>query len=161
MSCYIGTYVRTCDMCIHTKIQCCKPTGELHVMETPAERWDKISMDFVTELPNAHGYDAIMNVVDSVGKMAHFLPMHTTVDAVGSANLYFCNVWKLHGLPHSIVSDRGSQFIAEFTRELYRLLSIELAASTAYHPQTDGQMERANQELEQYIWLFVSERQDN
>src|ERR1700733_1281847 len=161
MSRYIGTYVRTCDPCIRTKIQRHKPIGELHPMETPEERWDKISVDFVVELPNAHGYDAVMNVVDCVGKRAHFLPTHTTVDAVGSANLYFRDVWKHHGLPRSVVSDRGSQFVAEFTRELYRLLGIELATSTAYHPQTDGQTERANQELEQYIRLFVNERQDD
>lgn len=161
MSRYVGTYVRTCDPCIRTKIQRRKPTGELHPLETPEERWDKISVDFVVELPEAHGYDAIMNVVDSVGKRAHFLPTHTTVTAVGAANLYFRDIWKHHGLPRSVVSDRGPQFVAEFTRELYRLLGITLATSTAYHPQTDGQTERSNQELEQYIRLFVNERQDD
>jgi hypothetical protein len=161
MSRYIGTYVRTCDPCIRTKIQRQKPYGELHPLETPEERWDKISVDFVTELPDSHGYDAIMNVVDSVGKLAHFLPTHTTITAVGAANLYFRDVWKHHGLPRSVLSDRGSQFVAEFTRELYRLLGIKLATSSAYHPQTDGQTERSNQELEQYLRLFVSERQDD
>src|SRR5262245_24395962 len=161
MSRYIGTYVRTCDLCIRTKIQRQKPMGELHPLETPGERWDKISVDFITELPDAHGYDAIMNVVDSVGKRAHFLPTHTTITAEGAANLYFREIWKHHGLPRAVVSDRGSQFVAEFTRELYRLLDIRLATSTAYHPQTDGQTERANQELEQYIRLFVNERQDD
>src|SRR5262245_21091459 len=122
--------------------------GELHPLETPGERWDKISVDFITELPDAHGYDAIMNVVDSVGKRAHFLPTHTTITVEGAANLYFREIWKHHGLPRAVVSDRGSQFVAEFMRELYRLLDIRLATSTAYHPQTDGQTEQANQELE-------------
>ena len=89
MSCYIGTYVCTCDPCIRTKIQRQKPYGELHLLEMPEERWDKISVDFITELPDSHGYDAIMNIVDSVGKLAHFLPTHTTITAVGAANLYF------------------------------------------------------------------------
>ena len=115
MSRYIGNYVRGCDLCIRTKIQRRKPIGELHPMPTSNERWDKISVDFVVELPNAHGYDAVMNVVDYVGKRAHFLPTFTTIDAVGAANIYFREVWKHHGLPRSVVSDRGSQFVADFT----------------------------------------------
>src|SRR5262245_29201745 len=135
MSRYIGTYVRTCDLCIRTKIQCQKPMGELHPLETPGERWDKISVDFITELPDVHGYDAIMNVVDSVRKRAHFLPTHIPITAEGAANLYVRQIWKHHGLPRAVVSDRGSQFVTEFMWELYRLLDIRLATSTAYHPQ--------------------------
>jgi len=70
-------------------------------------------------------------------------------------------VWKLHGLPRSVRSDRGPQFITDFTRKLYRLLRIKLTMSTAYHPQTDGQTERVNQEMEQFLCLFMNERQDN
>ena len=102
-----------------------------------------------------------MNVVDSVSKRAHFIPTNTTITALGAARLYLNNVWKLHGLPNQVVSDRGPQFVAEFTRELYRMLGIKLAATTAYHPQADGQTERVNQELEQYLRLFVNQRQDD
>ena len=108
-------------------------------------------MDFFVELPDSHGYDAVMNVVDSVGKQAHFIPTNTTITALGAARLFLNNVWKLHGLPCSIVSDRGLQFVVEFTRELYRLLGIMLSMTTAYHPQADGQTECINQELEQYL----------
>jgi transposase InsO family protein len=118
-------------------------------------------VDFISELPDTHGHDAIMNVVDSVGKRAHFIPTNTTITALGAACLFLQNVWKLHGLPHSIVSDHGPQFIVEFTQELYRLLGITLSTTTAYHPQADGQMERVNQELEQYLRIFVNERQDD
>ena len=70
-------------------------------------------------------------------------------------------VWKLHGLPRSVRSDRGPQFVTDFTCKLYRLLRIKLAMSTAYHPQTDGQTEHVNQEMEQFLCLFMNEHQDN
>jgi hypothetical protein len=92
-----------------------------------------ISIDFIVELPESHGYDANMNIVDSVTKCAHFIPI-----AEGAAHLFLKEVWKHHGTPRVVVSDRGPQFIATFTRELYKLLGIKLAMSTAYHPQTDG-----------------------
>jgi len=118
-------------------------------------------VDFIVELLLSSGHDAVMTVVDSVSKRAYFIPMHTMVTAEGAAWLFLHQVWKLHGLPKCIVSDRGPQFVARFTRELYQLLGIKLASSTAWHPQTDGQTERVNQELDQYLQLFVNEWQDN
>jgi len=109
------------------------------------------------ELPESGGYDASMAVVDSVGKRTHFIKMVTTIMAARAANLYVRNVWKLHGLPCKVISDRGPHFVALFMKELYRLLGIEAASSTAYHPQTDGKTEQINQELEQYIRIFVGE----
>jgi hypothetical protein len=161
MSRYIDQYAKTCDLCLRTKIQRHHPIRELHPLPIPENRWDVISVDFIGELPDSHGHDVIMNVVDSVGKQAHFIPMNITIMALGAARLFLQNVWKLHGLPRSIVSDRGPQFVAEFTRELYRLLGITLSATTAYHPQADGQTEHVNQELEQYLRIFVNERQDD
>ena len=118
-------------------------------------------MDFVMELPLSSGCDVVMTVVDLVSKQAYFIPMHTTVTAEGAARLFLHQVWKLHGLPKCVVSDRGPQFIARFTRDLYQLLGIKLASSTAWHPQTDRQTECVNQELDQYLWLFVNEQQDD
>src|SRR5882757_11055189 len=161
MSRYIGQYMRTCDICLQTKIQQHRPTGELHLLSIPENRWDVLSMDFISELPNAHGHDAIMNVVDSVGKQAHFIATNTTITALGAARLFLHNVWRLHGLPHRIVSNWGPQFVAEFTRELYRLLGITLSTTTAYHPQVDRQTECVNQELEQYLQVFVNKCQDD
>jgi len=102
-----------------------------------------------------------MTVVDAVSKRVHFILMHTTVTAEGAARLFLYYVWKLHGLPKRVVSDRGPQFVALFTKKLYRLLGIQLSSSTAWHPQTDGQTERVNQELDQFLHLFVNERQDD
>jgi transposase InsO family protein len=118
-------------------------------------------VDFIVKLLDAHGYDAVMNVVDSVGKRAHFIPTNTTITALGATRLFLHNVWRLHRLPRRIVSDQGLKFVAEFTRELYRLLGITLSTTTAYHPQADRQTERVNQELEQYLRVFVNECQDD
>ena len=117
--------------------------------------------DFIVKLQDAHRYDVVMNVVDSVGKRAHFIPTNTMITALGAARLFLHNVWRLHGLLRRIVSNRGPQFVVEFTRELYRLLGITLSTTTAYHPQADGQTECVNQELEQYLQVFVNERQDD
>jgi len=161
MSRYIGQYVSTCDLCIRTKLIRQALVGELHPLQIPDSRWDMLSVDFVVELPFSSGHDAVMTVVDFVSKRAHFIPMHITVTAEGAARLFLHQVWKLHGLPKCIISDRRPQFVARFTRELYRLLGIKLASSTAWHLQTDGQTEHVNQELDQYLWLFVNERQDD
>jgi len=113
------------------------------------------------ELPSSSRHDAVMTVVDSVLKQVHFILMHTTVIVERAARLFLHQVWKLHGLPKCVVSDRGPQFVARFTKELYCLLGIKLASSTAWYPQTNRQMECMNQELDQYLWLFVNERQDD
>ena len=115
----------------------------------------------MVELPESSGHDAVMTVVDSVSKRVHFIPMHTTVTAEGVARLFLHHVWKLYGLPKRVVSDCGPQFVASFTKELYRLLDIRLSSSKAWHPQTDGQTKRINQELNQFLRLFVNEQQDD
>ena len=148
-------------MCLRTKAQRRKPFSELHPLPIPEERWDVVSVDFIMELLDAHGFNATMVVVDSVSKQGHFMPTHTTITALGAAQLYLQHVWKLHGLPRSTLSDRGSQFIAEFMHKLYCLLGITISSSTVYHPQSNSQTEHVNQELEQYICVFVNERQDN
>jgi hypothetical protein len=85
MSRYIGIYVKHCNLCNRTKVQCRRSFGELYPSETPEAPWDVISVNFIVELPESHGYDAIMNVVNSVTKRVHFIPMHTTITAEGAA----------------------------------------------------------------------------
>jgi len=136
---YIGQYVKTCD-----PVSGLRSATLSNWRAPPAPNSGELlgchQCGFIVELPDSHGYDAVMNVVDSVGKRAHFIPTNTTITALGAARLFLHNVWKLHGLPHRVVSDRGPQFMAEFTRELYRLLGITLSMTTAYHPQaTDRQ----------------------
>jgi hypothetical protein len=131
--------------------------SELHPSETPEAPWDVISMDFIVELPESHGYDTIMNVVSGVAGRVCFIPVCATVSSGGAAHLFLGGVWRCRGTPQVVLSDRGPQFIARFTCKLYKLLGIKLAMSTAYHPQTNGQTEHVNQVLEGYLWTFTSQ----
>jgi len=161
MSRYIGQYVSTCDLCLQTKPWQHSPVGELQPLSVLDARWDTLSVDFVVELLESSGHDAVMTIVDSVSKRVHFVPTHTMVTAEGAARLFLHHVWKLHSLPKRVVSDRGPQFVALFTKELYRLLGVQLSSSTAWHPQTDGQTERVNQKLDQFLYLFVNKWQND
>jgi len=125
----------------------------------PEKPWSHISADFITKLPLAQGYDMILVVCDRFSKMAHFIATTERTSAEDLARLFQDQVWKLHGLPESIVSDRGVQFAAEMMKELNNLLGIQTKLSIAYYPQTDGQTERVNQELEQYLRVFIDHRQ--
>jgi len=116
-----------------------------------------LSVDFIVELPLSSRHDAVIIVVDLVSKQVYFIPTHITVTAEGAARLFLHQVWKLHGLPKYVILDRRPQFIAHFTRELYHLLGIKLVSSTAWHPKTDRQTECVNQELNQYLQLFMNE----
>ena len=121
----------------------------------PEKPWTHISADFITKLPLAQGYDAILVVVDQLTKIVHFIPTIEKTTAEGLAKLFKDNVWKLHGLPESIILDRGPQFTAGLMRELNQMLGIKSKMLMVFHPQIDGQMERINQELEQYLRIFI------
>ena len=112
------------------------------------------------KLPLAQGYDLILVVVDRLTKMVYFIPTTEKTLAEGLARLFRDNVWKLHGLPKSIISDKGPQFAAGLMQELNEILGIKSKLSTVFHPQTNGQTERVNQELEQYLRMFIDHRQE-
>ena len=113
-------------------------------------------------MPNliAQRYDSILVVVDKLTKMVHFIPTTEKTLAEGLARLFRDNIWKLHGLPESIISDRGPQFVVGLMRKLNRMLGIENKILTVFYPQTDEQTERVNQELEQYLRMFINHRQE-
>ena len=100
----------------------------------PEKLWIHISVDFITKLPLAQGYDSILVVVDQLTKMVHFIPTTEKTSAKGLARLFRDNVWKLHGLPESIILDRGPQFAVGLMRELNGMLGIESKLSMEFHP---------------------------
>ena len=106
--------------------------------------WSHISADFITKLPLAQRYNAILVVYDCFSKMAYFIAIMEKTLVEGLTKLFWDYIWKLHGLPESIISDRGVQFVAEIMKKLNNLLGIQTKLSTAYYPQMDGQMERIN-----------------
>jgi len=124
MSRYISQYVSTCNLCLQTKPWRHSPVGELQPLSVPDAWWDTLSVNFVVKLLEFSGHDAVMTVVDAVSKRVHFIPMHTTVTAKGVAQLFLYYIWKLHGLLKCVISNRRPQFVALFTKELYRLLGI-------------------------------------
>jgi len=117
--------------------------------------WTYISADFITKLPIVQGYNSILVVVDRLTKMVHFISTTEKTSVEELARLFRDNVWKLHRLPKSIISDRGPQFVAGLIRELNQMLEIEGKMLTVFYPQTDDQIERVNQELEQYLRMFI------
>ena len=125
--------------------------GKLKLSEVPEKLWTHLMVDFITKLPVVAGKDTILVVCDRLFKITHFVVTTEGTSVEELARLFRDNIWKLHGLPESMVSDRGPQFVAELTKELNRILRIETQLSTVFYPQTDGQMEQINQELEQYL----------
>ena len=152
----VADYCKSCVSCQRNKPSNRKPLGLLRPLELPHRNWDTVSVDFITQLPKTEdGYDAIMVVVDSASKRAHFVPTTTTASAGQTAHLFFDTVFRHHGLPKKIVSDRDSKFTAKFWQTLWNLVGTRLAMSTAFSPQTDGQTERCNRTLQEYIRAYV------
>ena len=155
----VERHVEGCDLCQRMKNRTEEVAGKLKLSKVPEKPWTYLIVDFIMKLLVVAGKDTILVVCDRLSKMTHFVATTEGTLVEGLARLFRDNVWKLHGLLESVVSDRGSQFVAELTKELNRMLGIETKLSTVFHPQTDGQMERMNQELEQYLRFFVDHRQ--
>ena len=118
-------------------------------------------MDFITDLPPSNDIDTILTIVDRYTKMAHFFPCVKNISSQETANIIMREVFRHHGLPNGIISDCGPHFISHFWKHLWAGLKISYKLSSAYHPQTNGKMERTNQTLEQYLRCFINYRQDD
>jgi hypothetical protein len=152
MNIEIARYVARCDTCRRVKAIHMKAAWPLQSLQIPTWKWEDISMDFIVGLPRtAKGYDSIWVIVDRLTKIAHFLPVRVKYTVATCAELYIARILSLHGVPKTIVSDRGPQFVSKFWEELHKALDTKLLHSSAYHPQTSGQTERVNQILEDML----------
>lgn len=152
----IKQFVASCAICQQPKAERVAYPGLLEPLKIPNGLWKVVTMDFINGLPKSAGYDCIMVVVDKFSRYAHFVPLKHPFTAFSVAMAYVKDIYRLHGLPEAIVSDRDPVFTSTLWQELFRLTQTELRMSSARHPETDGQTERVNQCLEGYLRCFVS-----
>ena len=158
----VRRFIASCDACQRNKSGNQLPAGLLQPLPIPSRNWQQITMDFIVRLPKTkNGSDAIVVFVDRMSKMVHFQAMTTNATAPEVAKLLFDNVFRLHGMPEVIVSDRDAKFTSLFWKALFKCMGTKLAMSTAFHPETDGQTERNNRTLEQMLRNFVNYRQND
>ena len=125
-------------------------------------RWQQVTMDLITQLPKTpRGYDAIVTFTDRLSKRILVTVTTTSVDAPGVARLFFDTVFRHHGLPTTIISDRDPRFISNFWKSLFKLVGTRLGMSTSFHPQTDGQSERTNRTLEDMLRAYTNDRHND
>src|SRR5437764_11577361 len=162
----IKKYVSTCDICQRTKAPRHKHYGELQPLLVPTRPWTSMSMDIIVGLPSSaaadsKAYDAILVTIDRFTKMAKYFPIRETINAHELADLFHRQIVCSFGTLSSIVSDHGSIFTSQFWSSLYFYMKARRKLSTAFHSQTDGQTERQNQTLEQYLRCYINYRQDD
>jgi hypothetical protein len=163
----VEDYVRRCTICRRNKHDRHAPYGLLQPLQVPTKPWQSVAVDFIVKLPPSadpvtkESYDGIMVVTDRFTKYGRFIPYRETWKATDLARVFIKDVVANHGMPAQLISDRDKLFKSNFWIALMEHLGVKHKMSTAYHPQTDGQTERLNQTLEQYLRCYVNDRQDN
>jgi Integrase zinc binding domain/RNase H-like domain found in reverse transcriptase len=154
----ITNYVNSCEKCQRNKHRQTKSPGKLNPLPIPECRWQEISMDFMLGLPLSDGNNAIWVIVDRLTKRAHFIPLFMGAkesSAINCAKLFYREYQRLHGIPVSIISDRDTRFSSDFWVELMKLQGSNHTMSSAFKPSTDGQSERTNRFIEDYLRNYV------
>lgn len=158
----VKRYVQTCEPCQQNKHVNRLPAGKLQPLPLPGGRWVFLTMDFIDQLTESrNGFNQIMVIVDRFTKRVLYEATKSTYSAREVARIFFDRVVREHGVPQTLVTDRGTQFMSEFWQEIFRIAGTDTKASTAAHPQTDGQTERANRTLIAGLRAFVSHQQDD
>ena len=151
----VQDFVAQCTICQQAKAERVAYPGLLAPLPIPDHAWHTVTLDFIEGLPKSASYNCILVVVDKFSKYAHFVPLSHPFTALQVGVAYLNNIFKLHGLPTVMVSDRDKIFTSNIWQELFKLLGTDLRMSSAYHPQTDGQTERVSQCLETYLRCFL------
>jgi transposase InsO family protein len=157
----VEQFVENCRACRRATVPRDKKPGFLHPLLVPDRPWQHVTHDFKSFPKDKHGYDMIYVVVDRLSKQSVCIPCHKNVTARDMARMYITHIYRWRGVPESMVSDRGPQFVSQFWDEFCNILGIKVKLSTAYHPQTDGQTEIMNQYIDQRLRPFVNHYQDN
>ncbi len=152
----VRQFVLACPTCAQCKPVNRPPDGLFHPLPVPSRPWSHIALDFVSGLPPSKGNTVILTVVDRFSKVVHFIPLPKLPSARETAQLMVDHVFRLHGLPVDVVSDRGPQFASRFWKEFCRQIGASASLSSGFHPQTNGQCERANQDLERMLRCLTS-----
>lgn len=155
MKSLIRQWVKECVTCQQAKPDRAKYPGLLQPLPVPAGAWQVVTLDFIEGLPRSHGFNCILVVVDKFSKYAHFIALSHPFTSFDVATAYMRNIYKLHGLPRVLISDRDKIFTSKLWEHLFQKSGTELHLSSAYHPQSDGQTERVNQCLEMFLRCFV------
>jgi hypothetical protein len=161
VSTYTTRYVKGCEKCQRTKLRQGPLAAPLQPHNPPPHPWHTISMDLIRPLPKSKGHDAIFVVVDKLTKMTKMIPTSTAQNSIQTAELLRDHIFRSFGIPKKVISDRGPQFVSNFMTEFYKMIKVETNPSSAYHPQTDGQTEQENAEIEKYLRTWVNDRQDD
>src|ERR1700726_3361905 len=158
---FVSDFCKSCTICGRAKAPQHKPYGMLKQLPIPEKLWNSISMDFIEQLPESSGFTMILVVVDRFTKQGIFIPMTNEVNSAELACLFILHVFSKHRVPSHVTSNRGSEFISHFFRSLGKVLDMTLHFTSGYHPEGDGQTERTNQTLEQYLCCYCIYQQDN
>ena len=158
---FVKAYCKSCTACARSKAPRHRPYGNLRQLPIPKKPWNSISIDFIEQLPSSSGYTSILVIVDRLSKQAIFIPTYDTITSVQLAQLFILHVFSKHGVPSHVTSDRGTEFVSHFFRSLGKALNMKLHFTSGYHPEGDGQTERTNQTLEQYLRIYCNYQQDN
>ena len=153
---FILAQVQSCLLCQKAKPERVPYPGLLSPLPVPHQAWHTISMDFISGLPQSSQFNCILVVIDKFSKYGHFIPLRHPFNAQKVAEVFLDNVYKLHGMPKYIISDRDPIFTSQFWKMLIARTGTQLNMSTANHPETDGQTERVNQQVECYLRCFIS-----
>lgn len=157
----IWEFVAVCAVWAQDKASHRAPSGLLQPLLVPHRPWSHIAVDFVTGLPRSKDNDTIVTIVDRFSKSVHFVALSGLPSARETANQLVQLVFRIHGVPMDIVSDRGPQFVSQVWRCFCAALGASATLSSGYYPQTNGQTERANQDLEATLHCVAAQNPSN
>jgi len=158
---FIKDYVWSCTSCARAKTLRHRPYRLLKQLPIQEKPWNSISMDFIEQLPSSTSFTAILVMVDRLSKQAIFIPTHDTITSPELTKLFLLHVFSKHGVPTHVTSDRGTEFVSHFFQSLGKALDMHLHFTSSYHPEGNGQTDRSNQTLEQYLRIYCNYQQDN